>query len=73
MSESNKEYLSKMKEAHDKWMDEYNLKHENFSTDKEYDLTRIARALEIIAENSITINQNLIVIGNELTAIKNLQ
>ena len=56
---TNKDYLKKMKEAREKWIDENNLSFDKMVEDEICDKPRIAIALEIIAEMLIDTNRLL--------------
>ena len=55
---SNKDYLEKIRKAREKSLHDYNMTCNDLAGDSEFDLTRIATALEIIAETLIKIKEN---------------
>ena len=56
---SNKDYLEKIRKAREEMMYDYNMTCNDLAGSSEFDLTRIATALEIIAENLMTLNDKL--------------
>ena len=56
---SNKDYLEKIRKAREKALHDYNMTCNDLAGDSEFDLTRIATSLEIIAENFISLNDKL--------------
>ena len=55
---SNKDYLEKIRKAREKTLHDYNMTCKDLAGDSEFDLTRIATALEIIAETLIKIKEH---------------
>ena len=55
---SNKDYLEKIRKAREKTLHDYNMTCDDLAGDSEFDLTRIATALEIIAETLIKIKEH---------------
>jgi len=55
---SNKDYLEKIRKAREKSLHDYNMTCDDLAGDSEFDLTRIATALEIIAETLIKIKEH---------------
>ena len=55
---SNKDYLEKIRKAREGMMYDYNMTCKDLAGDSEFDLTRIATALEIIAETLIQLKEH---------------
>ena len=55
---SNKDYLEKIRKAREEMMYDYNMTCKDLAGSSEFNLTRIATALEIIAETLIQIKEN---------------
>ena len=55
---SNKDYLEKIRKAREGMMYDYNMTCKDLAGSSEFDLTRIATALEIIAETLIKIKEH---------------
>ena len=70
----NEDYLKKMKEAREKWIDENNLSFDKMVDDELCDKPRVAMALEIIAEEIINLNSTLYhTLSNIDTTLENIE
>lgn len=56
---TNEEYLKGIKEADEKWFEDYNMDFNQIATADTYDAYRHTKALEIIAETLIKVNSKI--------------